>query len=352
MMNLEALIALFTTLFPANVFGGLIEEIKKSLRVPQAGKYHNEGLRMWRHLVAMYENAQTVMSGDLTKVPGEMVARFQAMIGVISIEDVLRYIGTHDLGKMMFDLTYSNGQSETVTIGQWDAMIKPQVAAADGDEDEAVRLTCEKYGIVEIQYLGHEDRSAEMLAAYPQLSPVIVHAVAHHGTGYNMSRVSVDTYRKHWGELDRAGQDFCLLVAYIDTAASWREGGEPYFANLVFMFRSRVASEYLTELTGRLAAQKDLTKHLLTGELDKIRKSATAFESETVEQAFARIVKAATPASFDTTKVAAALGAFPELSAEDKTAIVANPGDAGKLVGKKLGKKAGELKAALAACQL
>lgn len=359
-MNRSELIEKANTLFPGETNAGLRKEIKQSFAVPQVGEYHNEGPFMASHLELILSTLSEVLKGVFHGlIPATVRAMLTRACGTIIYNEMMRYVFLHDLDKMnCLTVGYGNGDQKAVTWPEWQDMLAADTdgwLALNGDGDALFRF-CKKAGIDQISYYqqtGDGDKrqhgkvAAERLRSIPGVTEAMARAIETHEVAYQFSRISIDTYLKYFGEMSESDRDFALLASYVDTMASFRPNGEPDMRNFWFLAQSRLAAEAFVELEKRLSTRTDLTKHLLTQELDKIRKSPVAFVSETGDEAYERIAKATKVASYDAAKARTALASFSELSEADVEAIIANPGDIGKIAGKKLGKRMGEVKVAL-----
>lgn len=295
------------------------------------------------HLELILETLEAVEQGVFHALVPHTVRAMLARAVVTHRDALERYVFLHDLDKAnCLTLTYRDGREIAVSWAEWQRI-------ADRIEDQ--RPTCSEEptydapdiwqtlgGIEKISYYQqsesgkrqHGKIAAERLAGVVGVTDDMRHAIATHEVAYLFETASISRYLEHFGNLDEATRDFCLLASYADTMASLRRNGEPDLTNFLILAKSRLAAEAFVALLVRpglgneVVAGSEITDalaKLVSGEsgsdaefirvcktiaaarrldVQKFRRglmgiwdAADAFQTETVDVAYERIVKIA-----------------------------------------------------------
>lgn len=343
------LLALAARLVPAD----FLNDVKRSLRVPQLSPHHREGPFMDEHLVLVLAALEQVARGEIDERVHEAARELMLeAVSVLGIETCQQYVLLHDLDKAnCLTLTYENGRKVAISWDEWKGMFAGQT----GEELESF---CQEEGIVQISYFQetpdgtrkHGAVTAERLRGRDDIPSVVVDAIGEHEMCFTFGArggINIPLMEKLGEGKNRKSFGFMLAVNYADQMGSLKDNGEPDLSDFLLMVDSFVALGYLTALRDEFVIARRRGERFDDQAVEKalavIRKDVNAFQSETVEQAFERIASQTRLPEVSEGQVLEALSpAIAEgLPQEFVEAIVAEMTTSGKLsseTGKRLGR--------------
>ncbi|MBT4942268.1 MAG: hypothetical protein HON29_04485 [Candidatus Magasanikbacteria bacterium] len=319
---------------------------QESRRVPQFGPYHCEGPFMDSHLHLALETLEALGRGEVdSKVPATVATLMVEAVRRIGIETCWQYILLHDFDKAnRLSLKLSSdsplrteggkkGEMLQVSWSQWTAMF-------NGETGEELDDFCQENGIVQISYYHqsptdgfpgkHGACTATRFESREDISPLVIRAIRDHELSKTFEWVDIGKAHQMFEGCDNVAVGFVFAANYADLMASHREGGAVDLSTFIYMCKSYQACVSFKDVASRLAATDSLDQHVLSKELDKLRKSDIAFSDETADQVYGRILKVCKLMAFSADQVRSALSGI-DLADEVLHQIIEDMTTVGKL---------------------
>ena len=231
--------------FLINKYPVLKELLLRQLSTPQLGEYHNEGTRMYSHLLLIFKTLEDVVKGkfhpDLTDSGVRQILSKLIDKNVAVNSDLLEYMFLHDLNKM-----------DCLTLKLVDQDQKLEVSCKEWGEFSNIDNGF-SYNGTEIESIGyfHQSKGRDgMHGNYAvailkemnlEVDSTILAAIAKHEVAYQFYNVSARSYMNHIVDagFDLAQQNFILVASYIDTMSSLRNDMQPDLTNFLNFYNSR-----------------------------------------------------------------------------------------------------------------
>ncbi len=235
---------------------GLMDEVERSLRVPQYGPYHNEGPFMDSHLrlvlTGLWEAAAGSFHEDIPAVTQEVLKD----AATTDAERAETYTLLHDKDKATcITLVRQDGLKLPVTWKQWVDACKhnPDGRLALMGDGNALKRVCGKMNLRRISYYQelvdgtmrkHGDVCAKDLSRRFQgvVPSVIIDAVRTHEVAYQFQDVkhgpNTRLFGKTFGNWKREHVDFALLVNYADNLGTLDIDGKPVLIHVLSLARA------------------------------------------------------------------------------------------------------------------
>ena len=302
MLNRAELCDLAARVLPAD----LVSAVERSFWTPQFGPNHNEGPYMDSHLSLVIETLEKISRGKVRRVV-PVVSRHMMVMAVREYGLVTRriYALLHDVAKQdCMTLVYADGRKVAVTWNEWQAILfdggESGCASLVGDGDAQTRF-CQEQGIEKISYFqktengqrAHGRVAAEWLRGRTDIPGLVVRAIETHEIAYQFGGkggINLPLFEKTFGGWTEAEVGFALAVNYADQMASLDTTGKPVIEDVVWLARTALAARDLATLSARLEATPQLDVARVEKALVALNGSRAAFQTETVEQVYARIV--------------------------------------------------------------
>lgn len=335
------LMSLARDLLPAD----LLPDFEASLSTPQLGPHHNEGPFMDSHLEAMLRTLDDVSRFRFASgVPHEAAAVMDSVV-MVHRNDAVLHILLHDIEKQScLTLVFADGHEEE----------RASLEGLPVESAEAWSAYCAEHGVVQVSYYhgdgeskrSHGKAAAERLRAHGGFSELLLRGIETHEIATvfgDRDGVNIPLFEENFGDLNAAEIAYVLLANYLDQMASLGADGQPDIGDFVWLAKTWLAWRDLEHLKRRLAELDRLDQHKLSQILGKLRNDKDAFQAESVDVAFERILKEVKLPEVTADQVREALApAMAEgLPADIAEAIVAEMTSDGKVsseTGKRLGK--------------
>lgn len=238
----------------------LKEEIMVSLKVPQAGEYHNEGPNMEDHLRLMLENLNKVRLGrfswsevgdkEIEGIASDYLKESQ------NLRRMVDYIFLHDVAKgnkMQIKLA---GEKDKVEISIDDNKLLQQDGAwvMDGKLVESV------------SYFGHGKAGGEMIRQIGG-EEILSKTIEKHDIGYQMKNANVKSYKDNYAGFGAEESKLALVGLFIDLSASYNRENIADFDPLKAFYQSQ---KIFDSLQGYIVKAEGM--NIKSGEIDRLIK--------------------------------------------------------------------------------
>jgi len=228
-----------------------------------------------------------------------------------------QYFLLHDVAKKdCLTLQYTGGYKEEVTWAEWQTMLaaRENGRLAAGGDGEALAQFCEEARIERIQYFQkgrkHGVVAAERLRSHTDISPLVVRTIGTHDIAFTFgdrNGINLPLWFETFGDFTEDELGFMFLVNYADQVSSLGPDGQPDLRNFFWLAKTYLAAKQFLALKARLEDTPGLDGSKVEGEINRLRQSKEAFQSETADQEYDRSTAACEVPTYDRDKLEAEL---------------------------------------------
>jgi hypothetical protein len=360
-------------------------QIRKSLRTPQMGDYHNEGPHLDAHVSLILKNLEDIRSGifhpSISEGSKAVIRKVVSGPDGEINENLRDYAFLHDIAKpdslmIKYDVKNDRGKvdreksdSREITWEEWEELER---------QGPPYRFHSEKLkGPVEINSISwfhqskgalgkHGARGVDFLKDKVVLPRAILVAIHRHEIAYMFENISASNFERHFLKADPEEEgafiqapftedeiDFIIAGSYIDTMASLHKGTlQPDMRNFNNLVISRQNYRLITAIAGQLrqkfgADQKKL--NILENKAGQLKNQAKAL-------AEADIIAVLDPkkVTYNAVKLGPSLDRLvaggvitDEVRNQIFETLTTDPDSLGQKFGKALGKNMGTVKTAI-----
>lgn len=339
----------------------LQDEARRSLGVPQFGSHHNEGPFLSYHLELIFETIEDVEMGDFHHKIVPALREILRKSAVLRSDLVPMYVLLHDIDKgNCMTIVFQDGDKLAVTWDDWLAWCK----ATNKAELDAF---CQKEEIRQISYYqekgeftrSHGKVTAHRLRGRTDIDPLVVKAIEIHEIAFQFGAkggVNLPLFIKTFAGWTDEEVHFGLLVNYADQMGSLGPMGVSDISDFLWLGKTYLAKRQYEELERmfQMPNTLNLDRAKVTKALETLFKSADAFQNESVDQAYSRILRECAIPTYDEVKLRnelgmlVASGAIDAPLADQLTSVLMTAGLVPSDIGKQLGKANKDVRVAIA----
>ncbi len=283
--RVERLTAHVERLFLGEKLASLRGDIATSLKVPQRGDYHNEGMYMDTHLdrilgviADLYEeNLPESLSPELVQILHDAAGINEDQQEQATRRRSLeRYAFEHDISKKdCLTLKYPGGLEKTITWEEWEALIGEELA--NNPDPEKLSKWFNEQQIEGISYYQktedgmkqHGDMGADKLTKTEDLSEDarVLSAIRHHEAAFRFTKVNSRLYKELLGNLSEEDRNWAITATFTDLMGSLRTTGKPDLLCIENLLHSKYNYDLISQLEEAIQADAFLQGLISSGNL-------------------------------------------------------------------------------------